>query len=197
VERAGHYNDGRTVTAPCAFVPGVARYVAFLRAINVSGRRVTMDRLRSIFEDLGLEDVSTYIASGNVLFSSTQRPSALESQIQAKLEDELGYEVATYVRSAAQVHKTAAAKPFPEVSAADTHMVAFLRRKPTPAERKAIEGKSGAKDTLVVDGREVHWRIRGPMMDSELKPKDWAVLGQPTTTRGMTMLAKLAAKLDA
>jgi hypothetical protein len=74
-------------------------------------------------------------------------------------------------------------------------MVAFPRRKPTAAERKAIEEKSNSSDRLVVDGREVHWLIKGRMMDSELKPKDWDVLGQPTTVRNTTMLAKLAAKL--
>ena len=90
----------------------------------------------------------------------------------------------------------ASEKPFGKVPAGKTHMVAFLRRKPTAAERKAIEEKSTSSDRLVVDGREVHWLIQGRMMDSELKPKDWDVLGQPTTTRNTTMLAKLAEKLD-
>ena len=91
---------------------------------------------------------------------------------------------------------TAGEKPFGKVPAGKTHMVAFLRRKPTAAERKAIEDRSTPSDRLVVDGREVHWLIDGRMMDSELKPKDWDVLGQPTTTRNTTMLTKLAEKLD-
>ena len=46
------------------------QYIAFLRGINVGGHRVKMDRLRAIFAELGLKDVSTFIASGNVLFST-------------------------------------------------------------------------------------------------------------------------------
>ncbi len=46
------------------------RYVAFLRAINLPGRNVKMDRLRSTFVSLGLDNVDTFIASGNVIFDS-------------------------------------------------------------------------------------------------------------------------------
>ena len=172
------------------------RYVAFLRAVNVGGRRVSMDRLRAAFQELGFEGVSTYIASGNVVFDASGRAADLERAIEDKLEDALGFEVTTFLRRASDVRHAASEKPFGKVPAGKTHMVAFLRRKPTAAERKAIEEKSTSSDRLIVDGREVHWLIQGRMMDSELKPKDWAVLGQPTTTRNMTMLAKLAEKLD-
>ncbi len=172
------------------------RYVAFLRAVNVGGRRVSMDRLRAVFEELGHERVSTYIASGNVLFDAAGRAANLERAIEEKLEEALGFEVTTFLRRASEVRHAASEKPFGKVPAGKTHMVAFLRRKPTAAERKAIEDRSTPSDRLVVDGREVHWLIDGRMMDSELKQKDWDVLGQPTTTRNTTMLAKLAAKLD-
>jgi uncharacterized protein (DUF1697 family) len=155
-----------------------------------------MDRLRAVFQELGFEGVSTYIASGNVVFEASGRASDLERAIEEKLEDALGFEVTTFLRRASDVRHAASEKPFGKVPAGKTHMVAFLRRKPTAAERKAIEEKSTSSDTLVVDGREVHWQIQGRMMDSELKPKDWDVLGQPTTTRNTTMLARLAEKLD-
>jgi uncharacterized protein (DUF1697 family) len=163
--------------------------------VNVGGRRVSMDRLRAVFEELGYEEVSTYIASGNVLFEAAGRAADLERSIEAKLEDALGFEVTTFLRRASEVRHTAGEKPFGKVPAGKTHMVAFLRRKPTAAERKAIE-RSTPSDRLIVDGREVHWLIEGRMMDSKLKPKDWEVLGQPTTTRNTTMLTKLAEKLD-
>jgi hypothetical protein len=52
-------------------MPPLRRYVAFLRAINVGGHVVKMDRLRTLFEGLGFANVSTFIASGNVVFDST------------------------------------------------------------------------------------------------------------------------------
>ena len=52
------------------------RCIAFLRAVNVGGRLVKMDALRSAFEALDLADVSTFIASGNVLFETRARQHA-------------------------------------------------------------------------------------------------------------------------
>ena len=52
------------------------RYVAFLRAINVGGHIVKMDALKKSFVRLGFDDVDTFIASGNVLFSSRSKDPA-------------------------------------------------------------------------------------------------------------------------
>ena len=75
-------------------------YIAFLRAINVGGRTVKMDRLRGLFEQVGYADVETFIASGNVIFRSpAEDTQALERQIEAHLAASLGYEVAAFVRT--------------------------------------------------------------------------------------------------
>jgi uncharacterized protein (DUF1697 family) len=76
------------------------RYVALLRAVNVGGRTIKMDRLRAIFEELPFKNVETFIASGNVLFDSTARDvAALERKIERHLEAKLGIEVGTYLRA--------------------------------------------------------------------------------------------------
>ena len=80
------------------------RCVAFLRAINVGGRTVKMDYLRSLFEDLGFADVETFIASGNVVFESKSKGvEALAKKIESRLGGALGYEVATFLRTDAQI----------------------------------------------------------------------------------------------
>jgi len=80
------------------------RLIAFLRAINVGGHTVTMEKLRREFEGLGLKDVETFIASGNVIFTARQADTvALEKKIEARLHKALGYEVATFVRSCEEV----------------------------------------------------------------------------------------------
>ena len=71
-------------------------YVALLRAINITGRTIKMDRLRALFAELGLANVATFIASGNVLFDADGAAEALETRIEAHLQDALGYEVATF-----------------------------------------------------------------------------------------------------
>ena len=73
------------------------KYVAFLRAINVGGHTVKMDHLRSLLESLGLENVETFIASGNVIFDSkTKNAELLERKIAKHLKEMLGYEVASF-----------------------------------------------------------------------------------------------------
>jgi len=58
------------------------RYIAFLRGINLGKRRLLMSQLKALFEELGFDDVETFIASGNVVFSSkVTNTSRLESQI--------------------------------------------------------------------------------------------------------------------
>ena len=65
---------------------GAARLVAFLRAINVGGHNVKMDRLRELFEALGLTNVETFIASGNVIFDS---PATNTQVLEKEIEDHL------------------------------------------------------------------------------------------------------------
>ena len=74
-------------------------HAALLRGINLGNRRVKMDELRGHFEDLGLTDAETYLASGNVVFghSGSDLPG-LERRVEAHLQEALGYEVATFVR---------------------------------------------------------------------------------------------------
>lgn len=95
-------------------------YIAFLRAINVGGRVVKMERLREIFRQLGLEDVRTYIQSGNVFFSSNEEDRAgLTSRIEAHLQQALGYEVPVMLRTIAEVEATLALDPFRDVEVTD------------------------------------------------------------------------------
>ena len=64
----------------------MTRYVAFLRAINVGGRRVKMHHLRELFESLGFSNVETFIASGNVIFDS---PAEDTRKLEQRIEDHL------------------------------------------------------------------------------------------------------------
>ena len=89
----------------------MARYVAFLRGMNLGKRRIENPELRAEFERLGLEDVATFRASGNVVFSPPGREARakLTARIEAGLAAGLGYEVPVYLRSAAEVAAIAAA----------------------------------------------------------------------------------------
>ena len=176
----------------------MTRCVAFLRAINVGNRRVTKDRLIEPFEALGYTEVSTYIASGNVLFTTSARSTAkVESAIEAALADALGFEVPTFVRTRADVESVLGLAPFGSVPDDETHLVTFLRDAPSKAEADAVAALGTDYDTLLVDGRELHQHMKGRQSDSLVDPKLLlrALGGRLGTARKTTMLAKVAALL--
>jgi uncharacterized protein (DUF1697 family) len=64
----------------------MTKYVALLRGINVGGKnKVPMAGLRKCLEELGFSNVSTYIASGNVIFESDKRPEEIKTLMEAAL----------------------------------------------------------------------------------------------------------------
>ena len=86
------------------------KYVALLRGINVGGnRKVPMAELRKVFENLGFTEVSTYINSGNVIFSADSAPSTIE--IEKTLNDCFGFTIDTLVLDATGVTAIARAIP--------------------------------------------------------------------------------------
>jgi uncharacterized protein (DUF1697 family) len=172
-------------------------YVAFLGGINVGGHRVTMERLGAEFETLGFAEVSTFIASGNVVFSAEGARAGLEPAIEAHLAERLGYPVPTFVRTARDVVRAATLAPFGEVSAPDTHLIAFLRKAPTAAAKTTVEALSNDRDRFEVHGAELHWLIHGKLLDSSVKPAALAkALDRQSTTRNTASLRKLAARLS-
>lgn len=171
-------------------------YIAFLRAVNVGKRRVAMAQLRDEVIALDLDDVVTYVNSGNVAFTTSANASGLESAVEARLEQAFGFEVPTFVRTLDDVARIVERRPFGAVHPGDTHMVVFLRKRATAGVKRAAEAMTNDTDHLIAEGRELHWLIRGSFMDSTLKAKDWRTLGdEPTTNRNTTMLAKLVGRL--
>lgn len=168
------------------------RFVAFLGGVNVGGHRVTMDRLRAEVADLGYADVSTFIASGNVLFTAPAVGDH-EARLEAHLGERLGWPAPTFVRTAAEVLATTDLRPFGKVPDGHTHMVAFCRTAPDPA---VLATHRNATDDFVVHGRELHWHIAGKIMDSTVTLPKLAKLVGPTTTRNVSSLTKLSVLLS-
>lgn len=169
--------------------------VAFLRAVNLGKRTVRMASLVEVFEGLGYDGAWTHINSGNVVFDAAGSRADLERRIESKLEAAFGFEVTTFVRTAAELRTIVDAKPF-TLGSGDTYFVTFLKDVPSKSTAQALEALSNDFDTLVVRGRDVHWRMRGKSTASRLKTKDWRIVGEHrSTSRNMTMLRKLVDKL--
>lgn len=175
----------------------VTTRIAFLRALNLGKRTVKMSSLVEIVEGLGYDGVWTHINSGNVVFDATGSRGDLEGALESALEAAFGFEVTTFVRTAAELRRAVAAKPF-ELAGGDTHFLTLLKSRPTPATCQALEALTNRFDTLVVDGRDVHWRMHGKSTDTKLRTKDWddMVGRHRSTSRNMTMLKNLVGKLE-
>lgn len=177
----------------------MSRYVAFLRGMNLGGRRIKNDELRTQFERLGCADVATFRASGNVIFGAKagKSESALGEGIEAGLGAALGYEVPVFLRSAAEVAAIAAQEPFDQrlVEASKGKLqVSLLAAKPSTGDRKAVLAFASDEDRLAISGRELFWLPSGGLLESQLDLKAIeAILGRDTRrTKGT--IDQIAAK---
>jgi uncharacterized protein (DUF1697 family) len=177
----------------------VERYVAFLRGINLGNRRVKSPELIAHFEAMGFEDVATFRASGNVVFVEPggDTEAKVQARVEAGLEEALGYEVATFLRSAKEVAAIAGCEPFDAAAVKRSKgkpQVVLLGRKPSAKAKKALEKIAPDGDLMVVEGRELHWLPTVGLSETELDTKALdAALGKGTTRTAGTIEA-IAAK---
>ncbi len=131
-----------------------------LRGINVSGHNpVSMPVLRDSFADMGFEDVTTYLQSGNIVFRAPGRSTAarLEKTVTAALADRLDLTVPVLVRTAAEMDHVVEANPFLTDAGDVTKLhVTFLQSVPEPTRVAALEEEDHGREQLAVDGRSVY-----------------------------------------
>jgi uncharacterized protein (DUF1697 family) len=177
------------------------RWIALLRAINVGGHTIKMDVLRGHFEAMGYRDVETMIASGNVIFrSSITDRHALEPQIEQYLKQALGYEVATFLRTPAEINRIAAFQPFPDQASDETAAlyIGFLPAAPDQAACDRLALLENAIDRFRVDQQELYWMCRTKVSESPNAGNTIEkALKLATTLRNSTTVRKLAAKYPA
>ncbi len=172
-------------------------HVAFLRGMNLGGRRIKNDELRAEFETLGFTDIACFRASGNVVFSAKGSEAKLTDQIEAGLGEALGYEVPVFLRSAKELSGLAAHEPFDaaKVKASKGKLqVALLPKKPAAKARKQALGMASDKDQLALEGCELYWLPSGGISDAELDLKLLEKALGPWTMRTMGTIEQIVAK---
>jgi uncharacterized protein (DUF1697 family) len=175
------------------------KYVAFLRAINVGGHVVKMDRLRDLFLKMGLTNVETFIASGNVIFEANVRNAqTLERKIEKQLEAELGYPVTTFIRSVTELKDVAALEPFahtPSNGEPGTLFIGFLGADPDGPAKKKLLACSSDVDLFQLHGRELYWLCRIKSNESKFSGTLLErTLGMRTTIRNSNTIRRIVAK---
>ncbi len=174
------------------------RYIAFLRAINVGGHTVKMEHLRRLFESVGFSGVETFIASGNVVFETTTKDAkTLEKQIEKRLREALGYEVATFIRTDAELAHIANYRPFQQsaLDAAVALNIAFLADTLDDTSRQKLLALRTDIDDFHVHEREIYWLCRKKQSESTFSNAVLEkTLGRQSTLRGANTVKKIAAK---
>ena len=162
------------------------RYIALLRAVNVGGTgKLPMSDLKAMCESAGFESVRTYIASGNVVFSSAKSAAQVKSVLEKMMAEYAGKPVGVAVRTAAEMAQVLGRNPFPE-EAPNRTVAIFLDHAP-PSD--AIGKASGMKaEKIALGKREIYVFYGDGMADSKLK----LPAAKEGTARNLNTVAKLA-----
>jgi uncharacterized protein (DUF1697 family) len=176
----------------------MATYAAFLRGMNVGGHRLTNDELRAHFAAIEFDDVATFRASGNVVFTAAQgSETALQKRIEDELEQALGYAVPTFLRDRRELRAIAARTPFSEAALKASKgklQVAMLAVKPSRTARAAVLKLAGEEDLLDVGARELYWLPSAGVLDSPLDMKAIDKLIGPMTMRTIGTVEAIAGR---
>ena len=165
----------------------MSTYIALLRAVNVGGTgKLAMRDLAALCTAAGFRDVRTFIASGNVVFSSRAAEPKVKAALEKRLATHLGKPVGVLVRTAAEMQAVLSANPFAH-AAANRTVAIFLDAAP-PAD--ALSRVSGLKaERLKVGKREIYVHYGAGMGSSRLR----IAAARFGTARNMNTVARLAA----
>ena len=175
------------------------RYAAFLRAVNLGPtNKASKEQLRGAFEEAGLENVSTFRTSGNVMFEcGREAVGKLTARIEKALSDGLGFDVPVYLRTEEELLSIASAEPFDAAATEKSEgklQVGLLLKKPSAAARTKVLALATDKDLLAFGERELFWLPSGGTVESELDQKTIAKLTGPQTARTMGTIEAIAKK---
>ena len=166
-------------------------YVALLRAVNVAGTgKLPMAELRAMAESLGLTNVRTYIASGNLLFESALSERAVKAALETRIGAYAGKSVPIFVRTAAELAAVRAADPFPDAHGS-RHMVYFLDDAPAQDTQQSARDQAGERIALGL--REIYVDYGDGIRFTKLKLAATKI----STARNMNTVVKLVAMMSA
>ena len=168
----------------------MTRWIALLRGVNVGGgNKVPMAELRALAECLGWQDVATYIASGNMVFSADGTDTALAEELRRSMAGGMGVDVPVLVLPAARMASDLAACPFRPQDPRHVHLM-FLMGKPVLDEALLADLRTPSEALHVSDGT-AYLHTPDGYGQSRLADKLGKVLGCDYTARNLRTVAKL------
>jgi len=160
-------------------------FVALLRAVNVGGRKLAMTDLKAVADGLGLGAAKTYIASGNLLFTSTNSEGEVKVMLEAALTKHMGKPVGVMVRTAAEMAAVGKANRFAE---APGNRVVAIFLDDAPPKDAAEMAKNLSDERTALGRREIYVHYPSGQGESKLRIPAAAT----GTARNMNTVLKLA-----
>lgn len=171
-------------------------YVALLRGINVGGKNVLrMKDLVSLLEDLGAQDVKTYVQSGNAVFRSEETSaSLLSNEIGVAIKMRHGLEPRVLLLESQELKRVVESNPFREAeSEPATLHVYFLASAPANPDLDALECIRGGDERFAIEGNAFYLHAPGGIGRSKLAANAEKLLGVPATARNWRTVRKILA----
>lgn len=160
-------------------------YIALLRGINVGGFTFPMEDLRNVCREAGLENVRTYIQSGNVLFESDKNEKSLCTLLEATLETHKDKHIPVIMRTSEDIKTVMDNNPFPNANPSRVGVLFLSKAAPGDLiEQTKIPGR----EEIAVSGREIYIHYPDGMGRSKLKLPKTVKDG---TMRNINTVAKL------
>jgi uncharacterized protein (DUF1697 family) len=171
-------------------------YVAMLRGVNVGGNPLKMDWLREACAGIGLQNVRTYVQSGNIVFSSRLGAPKLAELLKATIDAQTRLPVRVVIRSASEMAGIVAGNPFLTRQGLDLTKlhVTFLAKLPSKPAHEKLDGLAGTRDEYRLAGREIY--LHCPINYGETRLSNMAiekVLSLGATTRNWKTVVTLQA----
>jgi len=131
--------------------------IAILRGINVGGKRkILMAELRSLCENLGWQNVQSYIQSGNLIFDSETQNSELESALHQAIFERYGFDVPVILRNANDLQNSIRRNPYYGTGADISQLhLTFLKEKPTDENIAHAKNYNPAPDKFEINEKNV------------------------------------------
>jgi uncharacterized protein (DUF1697 family) len=178
----------------------MTQYVALLRGINVGGNNlIPMAKLKACFVESGFENVSTYIASGNVLFEASEPAAKLERRIEQILTATFSYQSSVVLRSKKQMKDVVARAPkgFGSEPAKYRYDVLFLKSTLTPRiAMKSVLMKEGVDAAYTGPGVLYFSRLVAKATQSRLSKIASSPIYKSLTIRNWNTTTKLVALME-
>jgi len=171
----------------------MATWIALLRGVNVGGKHLLpMADLRAALTDLGLEDVATYVQSGNVVFRSSKRSATkLGEEIEAAIEALRDFRVPVLVLNAKALERAAAACPYSDAPEPKLVQLAFLWSKPKHPDLDGLRALATKTEAFELDGDVFHLHAPDGIGRSKLAAQVERKLGVEATVRNLRTVTKL------